>query len=85
MMGTPSLAVIGSAPAELIQDNINGLLCENDTIKISEKMNQYLYKTDESGKRALSKAARQTIPQSWSIILTQVEAHYSRLSGKAEA
>lgn len=85
MMGTPSLAVIGSAPAELIQDNVNGLLCENDTIKISEKMNQYLYKTDDAAKKALSKAARKTIPQSWSLILTQVEARYSRLTVKIEA
>lgn len=82
MMGTPSVVVAGSAPAEIIQDGVNGLLCEDDTIKLSEKINRFLYKSDDAERTEIARAAKETIPQSWKSILNEVEEHYRRLTGK---
>lgn len=82
MMGTPSLVVAGSAPAELIQDGVNGLICEDDTIKLSEKINQFIYKTEKKLKASVAQSAQTTIPQPWEGIMDEVESHYRRLTGK---
>lgn len=79
MMGTPSLVLEKSAPAELIRNGENGLICENNPAKLSEAIRRYLFEMDENEKIRIAKEAQNTLPTSWGMIMDQVEERYKSL------
>lgn len=78
-MGTPSLVARGSAPAECIRHNENGLVCDDDTPSVAATLEQYLFAPEELAR--LGENARATIPQPWEQVVEQVRARYQGLVG----
>ncbi len=81
MMGTPSLVVKKSAPAELIRHGENGLICEDNPVKIAEAMREFLYQTDAKQKAAIANNAQKTLPCAWENVIDDVEKRYRSLLG----
>ncbi len=79
MMGTPSLVVKGSAPAEMITNGENGLICEDNPVQISEAMRQFIYASSEETKKEISSKAQRTLPLSWRSVINEAERHYIRI------
>ncbi len=77
VMGTPSVMVRGSTAAEVIQDNVNGYLCENQPGDLARVIREALSnpeKLKETGQKA-----RETIPVPWERVLEAAEERYIRL------
>ena len=75
--GTPSVVLAGSAPAEVVDDNINGFLCEDDTNSLAGVIARALAdpaKLDEIGAKA-----KRTIPQPWETVVDGVVERYEAL------
>ena len=77
VMGTPSVVVRGSAPAEVIRDGENGYLCENDALDLARVIKAAL--NDPEGLRRVGQNARETIPVPWEKILVSAVERYERL------
>jgi len=78
-MGTPSVVVQGTAPAEVIEDGVNGLLCEDSTESLCRVMEHYLFEMSAVERARLKEAAQQTIPLPWERVMQEVEARYQAL------
>jgi len=77
VMGTPSIMVRGSSAAEIIQDRVNGYLCENDAADIARIIKNIL--ADPAANRIIGEKARETIPVPWEKILEKAVERYERL------
>jgi len=77
VMGTPSVMVRGSTAAEIIQDGVNGFLCENDPKDLARVMTGILLNPEAS--RLAGENARETIPVPWSRVLETAAERYERL------
>lgn len=77
---TPSVLVRGSCSAEVVEDGVNGFLCENTPEDIARVIREALPKAAEAGKKA-----RQTIPKPWSDIITDVLDKYQTLIDRRRA
>lgn len=77
VMGTPSIMVRGSSAAEIIQDRVNGYLCENDAADIARIIKNVL--DDPAANRIIGEKARETIPVPWEKILERAVERYERL------
>ena len=77
VMGTPSVMVRGSTAAEVIQDGVNGYLCENQPADLARVIRGAL-SDPETLKRA-GKMARETIPVPWEKVLETAVERYTRL------
>ena len=77
VMGTPSVVVRGSAPAEVVRDGENGYLCENDAQDLARVIQSAL--ADPEALRRVGQAARETIPVPWEKILVTAVERYERL------
>ncbi|MBR2675554.1 MAG: glycosyltransferase [Solobacterium sp.] len=75
--GTPSVAVRNSAASECIQDQINGLLCSEDAEDLYQTIHEAIQ--DRSFLKQLGKAASETIPIEWSVIIEKVLDRYQFL------
>lgn len=80
VMGTPSIVLRGSAPAECIQPGVNGLLCENSAESLAGEIAAYLSNADL--RRSMGAAARETIPVPWETVIDRVEARYEALADR---
>ncbi len=76
-MGTPSVALFQSAPAEIICDGENGLLCDESPESLADVMKRVLH--DQAMTKRLGEAARITLPRSWESVISEAELHYERL------
>lgn len=76
VMGTPSVVVRGSAPAEGIRDGINGYLCEDDDQNLAAVLLKAL--SDPSA-REVGDAAANTLPLSWNGVINNVIARYQAI------
>ncbi len=81
MMGTPSLVVENSAPAEAIADGVNGFICKDDPKALCAEMEKYLFHMDAAQRKTIADNAQKALPESWDVIYKQVEARYQHLCG----
>ena len=82
MMGTPSVVVRNSAPAERIIDRQNSLICEDTPEDICKTMDYYLNRMDRNAQDSMRSCAQMSIPESWDTIMNQVHARYEGLLGR---
>ena len=74
IMETPALLVRGSCSAEVVEDGVNGFLCEDNIESIAEGIKAALPKVKEAGIEA-----KKTIPLPWEEILKRVCKRYEDL------
>lgn len=77
VMGTPSLMVRGSSAADIIQENVNGYLCENSPESAAGIMKNVILNPD--GAKAVGEKAKETIPVSWERLMVDVEKRFMNL------
>ena len=75
--GTPSICVRGSTSADIIEENVNGLLCEDDPEDLFKVIRNNL--SDPEKLQMIGENARQTIPVSWDVIIQDVLKRYEEL------
>ena len=79
-VGTPSVVAVGSAPAEPIQDRVNGYLCEDDPDSLCSVLEDAL---SDSGKLlAAGQNAQKTIRLPWSEVVDRAVERYRRLTAQ---
>ena len=83
MMGTPSLVVENTAPAEAIHNGENGFVCQDTAESICAMMEKYLFEMDEPQRKTIALHAQTTLPEPWAVILEQAQARYQKLCGQA--
>lgn len=76
-MGTPSVAVSGSAAAESITDRVNGFLCEDTSRSLADVLN-FSVKNREFLKQ-LGEEAYRSIPVPWETVLKTAVERYQYL------
>ncbi len=77
VMETPSVAVEGSAPSEIIRDGETGFLCQDTTDSLAYVLERSLA---EPGKcRRLGEAARREIPTPWDEVIARAVRRYGEL------
>lgn len=79
VMGTPSVVVRDTAPAEVITDGLNGLVCSDDTISLCDVMEHYLFVMSENEREAIRKNAQKSVPLPWQTVMAEVEERYKAL------
>lgn len=77
VMGTPSVMVRGSTASDGIEDNVNGFLCEDDSMDLMCLLDRVL--NDEALLSSVAAQAQASIPVSWSDVLNRVEKRYQEL------
>ena len=75
--GTPPILARESSAAEIVQDGVNGRLCENDAADLARVIREML--ADPQALAAMGAAAHDTIPKPWETIIDKVEARYRYL------
>ena len=61
---TPSLVAAGSCTAEVVQDGVNGILAQDDSADISNKIKAF-FKLSEEQRKKMGENAYNTIPVPW--------------------
>jgi len=84
VMGTPSVVVTNTAPAEVITDGLNGLVCNNTTESLCDVMERYLFVMSDDERAAIRKHARESIPLPWETVMTEVEERYKAIIAKGK-
>ena len=82
VMETPSVAVYGSAPSEIIRAGENGFLCGNTPDSLASVMERAL--SDPALCERLGKNARETLPTPWDEVIDRAEGRYAELIGEKE-
>lgn len=82
VMGTPSVVVRNTAPAEVIEDGVNGLLCLDDAEDLCSTIEYYCYTMTDEQRDGMGVKARESIPLPWEKVMTEVEARYQLLIAK---
>jgi 1,2-diacylglycerol 3-alpha-glucosyltransferase len=79
VMGTPSVVVKDTAPAEVISDGFNGLVCSDNTVSLCDVMEHYLFEMSENERENIRKNAQESVPLPWETVMTEVEERYRAL------
>ena len=79
VMGTPSVVVKNTAPAEVISDGLNGLVCSDDTVSLCDVMERYLFGMSENERANIRKNAQKSVPLPWDTVMKEVEERYRAL------
>ncbi len=79
-MGTPSIVVRGTAPAEVIREGENGLFCADTTESLCRTVENYLFDLNPADRARIREQVQQTIPLPWEIVLQEVEERYHAAS-----
>lgn len=82
VMGTPSVVVRNTAPAEVIEDCVNGLLCSDDAEDLCSTIEHYCYGMTQKQRAAMGKKAQESIPLPWEKVMAEVEMRYQALAAK---
>ena len=77
---TPSVLVRGSCSAEVVEDGVNGFLCEDDPADLARVIAKALPKAEAAGE-----IARKTIPKPWDEIISDVIGKYETLIARKRA
>ncbi len=78
-MGTPSVVVENTAPAEVVTPGVNGLVCSNNAVRLCISIEHYLYETSETERASLRKEAQTSIPLPWDTVIAEVLRRYGDL------
>lgn len=76
VMGTPAVLVRGSDAAEVVQDGVNGYLCQDDPQDLARVITAAL--SDKDSLLEVGRKAQASIPVPWRSIMHQVVAGYER-------
>lgn len=76
MVGTPSVVVAGTAPAENITDKVNGFTCRDESEDLKRVIKEALENKDL---KKIGEKAKETIPEDWNSIIDRVLARYQYL------
>ncbi len=79
VMGTPSVVVENTAPAEVITPDTNGLICSNNAISLCESIEHYLYEMSETERASIRTQAQAGIPLPWENVMAEVKHRYCEL------
>ena len=82
VMRTPSVVVENTAPAEVITDRFNGLICQNNADSLADKLYYFLFYINEQQRYSIAENARLTIPVGWDEIMRSVMERYSYVISK---
>ena len=74
---TPPVLARGSSSAEIVEDGVNGRLCEDDPDDLARVIHEML--SDRDALLAMGKKASETIPIPWDGIIDRVEERYRYL------
>ena len=74
---TPPILARGSSSAEIVEDGVNGRLCENDAGDLARVIHEML--SDREALKAMGEKASETIPVPWDGIIDRVEERYRYL------
>ena len=77
VMSTPSILINGSSAAEIVEDGVNGFLCDNTPESLFEKL-KLLLDNKELAENA-GKNAKESIPVSWENIISKALKRYEAL------
>lgn len=80
VMGTPSVVVRTSAPAEVIKNGHNGFIAIDQPNSIAEAIEKFLFTMNEEERQQIRKNAREEIPLGWDAIMDEVESRYKKLA-----
>jgi 1,2-diacylglycerol 3-alpha-glucosyltransferase len=83
-MGTPSVVVKHTAPAEVISDGLNGLVCSDDAVSLCEVIERYLYEMSDFERAAIRKYTQESVPLPWKTVMSKVEERYRALIVKGK-
>ncbi len=75
-MGTPAVVVRSTAPAEVIREDENGLVCEDSAESVCRQVEHYLYEMSADERARMQEQAQRTIPRSWESVMKDVEERY---------
>ncbi len=84
VMGTPSVVVANTAPAEVITDGLNGLVCNNTPESLCDVMERYLFVMSDDERAAIRKHARESVPLPWETVMKEVEQRYKAIIAKGK-
>lgn len=84
VMGTPSIVVRGTAPAEVIRDGVNGLLCDDDTVSLCNAIEKYLFRINDKERQNIRSEAQTSIPLPWETVMKEVEDRYRALIARGK-
>ena len=79
---TASVVVRGSAPAECVKDNVNGLLCDENSESLYEVLKQNITNRDKMVELGIK--AKETIPVSWDAVIDQALNRYQEIISKSK-
>ncbi|HHU01943.1 MAG TPA: glycosyltransferase family 4 protein [Christensenellaceae bacterium] len=77
VMATPSILIDGSSAAEIVEDGVNGFLCDNTPESLFEKL-KLLLENNELAEN-VGQNAKESIPMSWENILSKALKRYEAL------
>lgn len=77
-VGTPSVVLRDSAPAEVIVDGRNGFLCEEDERSLAAAISRAIQ--DTAHLKEVGLRAKETIPIPWNKVIDNVEERYRALA-----
>jgi len=84
VMGTPSVVVRNTAPAEVIRDCVNGLLCDDDAESLCHTIENYLFHMSDQERQNMRSQAQKTIPLPWETVMEEVEERYRGLIARGK-
>ena len=83
VMGTPSVVVENTAPAEVVTDDVNGLICSNNPESLCKAMEHYLFGMSDDERAAICNQAQRGIPLPWEKVMAEVGARYKAIIASA--
>lgn len=83
-MGTASVVVKNTAPAEVIVDGVNGWLCDDDPVSLCDVIEHHCYELSEIQRDEMGKHAQQSIPMAWEKVMLEVTARYQALIARGK-
>jgi len=84
VMGTPSVVVQNTAPAEVITDGVNGLVCHDNAESLCEVIERYLFEISKAERAAIRKRAQKSLPMPWEKVMSEVEERYQALIARGK-
>jgi glycosyltransferase involved in cell wall biosynthesis len=79
VMGTPSIVVENTAPAEVVTGGVNGLVCSNDPASLCNSIEHYLFELSETERVSMRKEAQSSIPLPWEKVIAEVQRRYGEI------
>jgi hypothetical protein len=76
--------VENTAPAEVITDGVNGLVCSDNAESLCKVMERYLFEISKAERAAIRKRAQESLPLPWEKVMSEVEERYQALIARGK-